>query len=303
MADIATIFDWLAFLATGLMAITIPTYAISVSFLGRETKRSLVELENRNEDLKKKTAELTNQVGTESGLVALKAEIASYEKDISRIKGRLRSLSVWGAFVYPFFSFGVALVCAGYGFAIYTNTLTAFYPALTVVYWGALSIAFSSIGIVFLGNTLFHVNQAALSPESLSTFRLSFDNGSTVKKFPVTVQNPQQPPLPTLVRLVIHNYGKELAENVMVMIFFPSDFTIQPGGSPVLVGVQPDYPSADYPGSQSVTALLQSMHEDTFSSIDVILTMPSQIGSKKVPVHIWEKRLGKNKYELTFEVA
>jgi len=292
LADILRIFDWLALLAIGMMSITIPTYAISVSFLGRESKRTLLDLERRRGDLEKKTKELTATVGTGPGLIALKAEIAQYEKDINQMKGRLTSLSVWGAFVYPVLCFAVALLSAGYGFLVYSNAISSFEPSLTGDAWVFFSIVFSLLGIVFLGNTLFRVNQAALSPETLSSFRVSFENGSTVERFPLST--------PSKASVLIHNFGKEMAENVMIMIFFPTGFTTQPGL--YSQGVQPPYPVMDYPGWPSVSAVFDDMHEDTINTMAIGLVTPTMRDKYKIPIYIWEKRLGKSVHELVIEV-
>src|SRR5690349_15295063 len=110
MADVSSIFDWLALLAIGLMALTIPTYAISVSVLGREKRRTIAEVERRAEDLEKKLKELTGGgVRDEAGIASLEREIADYKKDIKKIKGKVDSLSITTAFFLPFISFSISL--------------------------------------------------------------------------------------------------------------------------------------------------------------------------------------------------
>ena len=164
--------------------------------------------------------ELSTNVRTEQGLTARKNEIAQYGKDIQQINGRLRSLSVWGAFVYSFASFAIALFSSGYGFLVFSSAISSFLPSATGEFYAAISVLFSGLGIAFLANTLFRINQAALSPETLGSFRVSFENGSTVDKFPLSQ--------PRVVNIMIHNFGKEMAEDVMLMVYFPKEFTVQP---------------------------------------------------------------------------
>src|SRR2546426_7809916 len=80
LADASLLFDWLALLSIGLMSVTIPTYAISVTFLGRERKRAISERERRVAELEKKVRESTTHALTDPGVVALESEIDSYKK-------------------------------------------------------------------------------------------------------------------------------------------------------------------------------------------------------------------------------
>src|SRR2546426_11291818 len=88
LADVSLLFDWLALLAIGLMSVTIPTYAISVSFLGRERKRAISERERRVRELQKKVKEFTASAPTDPGVAALQSEIDNYKEEIKKIKGR-----------------------------------------------------------------------------------------------------------------------------------------------------------------------------------------------------------------------
>jgi len=89
MADTSLFFDWLVVLSIGLMSITVPTYAISVSIMGRERKRAILDRERRVEELEKKVHDLSTRLGTDPGVVALQGEIASYKKTSRRSEGGL----------------------------------------------------------------------------------------------------------------------------------------------------------------------------------------------------------------------
>ncbi len=57
------------------MSVTVPTYAISVSFMARERRRAISEREGRVKELKKKVQELGNRVEGDPGVVALQSDL------------------------------------------------------------------------------------------------------------------------------------------------------------------------------------------------------------------------------------
>ena len=87
----------LAYLAIGLMSITIPTYAISVSYLARETLRTIKDMEKRRRDLSEKLEELKKKLEQKPGVKELKSEIRAYEEEEKQLKDRLECLSAKGA--------------------------------------------------------------------------------------------------------------------------------------------------------------------------------------------------------------
>ncbi|OLB69369.1 hypothetical protein AUI06_09040 [archaeon 13_2_20CM_2_52_21] len=203
------------------MSVIIPTYAISVTFLGRERKRAISERERRVAELEKKVRESTTYALTDPGVVALESEIDSYKKEIKKIKGKVDSLSVYYACFLPLLCFMVSVLCAAYGLVLYTGAVVLTGPILPLFgsfYWGVLAVAFLLIGIVFVSNTLIQVNHAATNPETLSLFRVSFDTGSTAEGFAVS-QN-------VGVSMIVHNWGKEMAEKPHTQFYFPPGFQI-----------------------------------------------------------------------------
>ncbi len=286
MTDISFAFDWLAFLSIGLMSITVPTYTLSLGFLGRERRRTAALIENRQRDLKKKLGQISQTKTSQLGVESLKQEIKAYESDIRRYRSRLGALSITSAFVLPFFFFGVALVMAGYA--------NYFWPADQVLSrnYGFVSAYALFVGLVFLGRTLYAVQAATRRPETLAAFRVSFSSGLTAERFVIGEQRD--------VEIVLYNYGKEMAEHVLMMAFFPTTFQVlgTAGGSLVKQTTL-----ADHAGYVAASRTIEAIHEDILTPISVTLKMPNVSGTYEVPVKIWEGRLGKSEHKLTFEVA
>jgi ABC-type multidrug transport system fused ATPase/permease subunit len=265
--EIVRIFDWLALISVGLMSVTIPTYALSVSFLGRESRRTKLELERRKEELEKRTKELANAVRSEPGLSALKKEIAKYDEDIKRIESRLGSMSVRSAFVIPFVFFSGALVSTAFGLVRFVGTTLLALPSdpSAGLIWAGLAVVLLIGGMLWLGTTLYRINEAALNPETLSSFRMSFDTGATAEKFSAGEQK--------TIQLAVHNRGKEMAEDVQVQVYFPDEFAV-PGSER-----QGSSPGTTYPGRQTIQDEFDKLHEDVMRTIQVDnVRMPNAAG-------------------------
>lgn len=123
MEEMLQILLLIAYLAIGLMSITVPTYAISVSYLARETSKSMEEMRKRRKDLSEKLDELKKRLEIELGVESIKQEIEKYEMEEKELKNRLTCLSAKGAVGYPFLFFVFALVLAAYGIHILPQAL------------------------------------------------------------------------------------------------------------------------------------------------------------------------------------
>ena len=88
MPDASMIFDWLGILAIGLMSVTIPTYAISVAFMGRERKRAIFARERRAEELGKKIRELGSRPATDPVVVSPRARLTATRKTSRKSRGK-----------------------------------------------------------------------------------------------------------------------------------------------------------------------------------------------------------------------
>jgi hypothetical protein len=296
--NILQILNWLDLLSLSLLSITIPTYAISVAFLGRESRRSVWDREKKQKDLKKKLGAMSKQ--SQVGIEALEKEIDECQKDIQKLNGRWKELSVKRAFLYPFASFAVAFASSLCGISIFQPPPSNLY--LESIGAGVVSVLSLLYGSYRLYRSLCATNEAALSPETHAAIRASFHSGSTAETF-MHSQNGE-------LLIDIHNYGREMAEDTLVHLYLPPEFVVRrlsgPSRNPIAeiahAFVQPE--RADYAGYTTCEADIKEIHADMFELLSLgKVRMPRAPGRYDVPVRIWEKRLGRTQSALTFDVT
>lgn len=287
--------NWLCLLSISLLSITIPTYAISVAFLGRETRRSLWDRERRDEDLRKKLDALA--MSYEFSMAALNREIEEGMNDIVRLTKRSEQLSVKAAFVYPFVSFCVAFALGVFGVAVNQLAIGGEYLAVAT---GVVSTLLILYGSYRLYCSLRATNEAALAPEAHVGLRVSFLSGSTVWTFPHSKQRE--------VLITIHNYGREMAESVLVLLHFPSGFELSDLSGPSTYLEAASGRTFSQPVLSRFVGLtwgaeIKELHADIFKNFSLgNVSMPTRPGKYDVPVEVWEKRLGRSESVLTFYV-
>jgi hypothetical protein len=275
----------LAYLAIGLMSITVPTYAISVSYLARETSKTLEEMRERREELSENLDELRRKLKKEPGVEEIKKEIQRFEEEETELKGRLECLSVKGAVSYPFVGFVLGLLCAASG--IY------FFPESTSLLI-LPTILFVSYGLYRLAKSLLAIEQAALRPEEklLPTFRVSFASKSSIERFKAKEQK--------IIGFRISNYGKDVAEDVNVMVFFPPEFKVLKKPGYTIVPQGPAYRHAYHNAAKFRKKIL---YVELAAPFTVKAIMPDEPGIYPLPVCVRARVIGKSDHELTIEVV
>lgn len=284
MEEIFQILLLLAYLAIGLMSITVPTYAICVSYLARETSKTIEDIGKRRKDLSEKLEKLRRTLEKEPGVGGIKEEIKKYEDEETKLRFRMDSLSAKGAVGYPFTCFGLALFFSAWG--IYDSTLDAF------SFIG--SVIMIALGLYRLALSLQAVEQAALRPEErlLPEFRVDFPSGTAVERHKVGEEK--------TINVVVHNYGKEVAEDVDLMFFFPPEFRIKPSRGYRVIKQDPYSRYADF---NAACFDVKILHRALSLKFAISLKMPEKPGTFKIPVAIRARKIGYIDYELTIEVA
>src|SRR5712664_951163 len=243
--------------------------------MGRERRRAISERERRIKELKKKVQELSHRIEGDPGVLALKSEIDTYNKDIRKIKGRVDSLSVYYACFIPLFCFGTSIVLTAWGFFVFIGTVSPFlgFSAwISSILFGGWALLWLMLGVAFLSNTLIHVNRAATNPETLSALRLSFESGSTAEKFSAGQQQD--------VSFMLENFGKEMGEKVTAQIYFPDDFEVTaalqaPGAFPVSLNRQSSAAPMTYPNRMTASVMLENLHEDMSMMFGIKVNLPT----------------------------
>src|SRR4030043_52266 len=113
MADISQTFLLIATFDIALISIAIANFAVSASYLGRETRLTRRRLEKRKDQLDMKIKEL--QAKGKIELEDLKKEIRKAEKERNKLGQRILFLSWGGAVIIPCIFFIVSLLNAIYG--------------------------------------------------------------------------------------------------------------------------------------------------------------------------------------------
>jgi len=242
------------------------------------------DMKKRRKDLAEKLEQLRKKLEQEPGVEAIEREISKYKEEETELKNRLGCLSAKGAVGYPFASFMVALLSASYN--IYTSIVD-----LRIL---LLAIGAMSFGIYRLGKTLVAIERAALRPEEkfLPAFRVAFESGATIEKF--------KPSEEKAVPLLVYNYGKDAAENVEIMFFFPPQFGVLPQPSYSLVK-QPSFTT--YPEYNATVFRVEVFHVDIFMLFSVSAKMPDAVGRYEIPAIIRARRIGKSEHKLSIEIA
>jgi len=153
------------------MSITIPTFAIAVSYLGRETARSMKFLKSKRNEVERKLDEKMKSLGPrktrleeiEKDIEEMKKDIEKYRLEEQQFKDRINALSAKGTVLYPSFFFGLALLISAFGIYHYPEILVA--PSGAVVdYWQLILCAVGSIffGAIFLARSLKAIERASL---------------------------------------------------------------------------------------------------------------------------------------------
>ena len=285
MEEILQILLLLAYVAIGLMSITVPTYAISVSYLARETLKTLEDMRKRRRDLSEKLDELRKKLEEEPGVEGIKEEIEKFEEEEAELEDRLECLSAKGAVGYPFGAFALGLVCAAYGIYIFPENTSL--PILASI----ISIAY---GLYRLSKSLYAVEQAALRPEEklLPTFRVDFESGATVEKYKLGEEKK--------VGFHVHNYGKEMAEDLDIMIFFPPVFELLKMRG---YGIAKQGPKTRYPNYNAAEFDFKLIHVAFEMPLTVHVKMPQKPDIYKIPVAIRARKIGISDHQLTIEIV
>lgn len=284
MAAINELYMLVAYLAIGLMSITVPTYAIAVTYLARETSESRKDLRRRRKELADKLEELKKRLEDDAGVASIAEEIRKCEKEDEHLKNRQLCLSMKGAVALPFVSFLLALLIAAYGY----------YSGGDVVILMFLLISLS-MGVILLMKSLLAIEQAALRPEEvlLPDLKVTFDSGADTMSFKVSEEKS--------VGLLVTNLGKEIAEEVHVIYLFGPQFGIRQ-----IVGANyqaiTQGPTSPYPNHKAVAFKIGAVPVIFAVMTEVHLVMPDKSGTYDVQVEIRARRVGLLKSQLHFVI-
>jgi ABC-type multidrug transport system fused ATPase/permease subunit len=154
MAQELEILKIFADLSIFLASITIPTYAIAISFLGPEYNKMVDKVTKAKECLEK---ELREKAGTDSfKLEDLEQKIKDFHDREAKLRSRFNPLSLYPTIIFPNIFFIAALSCVLIG--IYLNA--------DFIYWIVSVIILISTGVLILEHSLSMIQKASKESRS-----------------------------------------------------------------------------------------------------------------------------------------
>jgi len=100
------------------------------------------------------------------------------------------------------------------------------------------------------------------------------------------------------ISVLIENVGEAIGEDLVAFIQFRPEFKVHPSREYEIV--KQGIPS-DYPGYNAVVSKTPSMHVGMCGVLKIRLTMPEKEDAYKVPVVIYERKIGKVEDKLVIE--
>ena len=292
---IESIFQTFVLLATFdtiLISVSIAIYAVSASYLGRETRLTRGRMEKRKQKLSQRVTELQAKG---LSIEDLKNEIDEAENDMTVLGRRSFLLSWIGAVIVPSIFFIASLIIAILG--MNTEVLQTELQAQDMFERQSLTYSASLLGFGFL-------------------FLMLVINAidSTAKKFPVpeievyfenetkTIESKRSTEVS--FNICVRNKGENTAIDLDVLVLFPPTFKPQPSeyGKYELVK-QARVKGIDFPDYTSAIIHRHSLHVETVMTEAVKSITPDEPKIYEIPVYIYERKTGLTKDKLTIQVT
>lgn len=198
----------LSYLDIALISITIAVYAISASYLGRETCRSISRKRRRVTELKENLSSLSTRMKNEEGIGGIQREISRYKKEQKNLERSLLWLSVKGAVYAPTAFFSASLLACAFGILEVLNAEISLASSVIVIVFGVLC----------LGKTLKSTEKAATAIPR-PKYEVFFKSTRLVTK-------QCKANTPSTFSLVFHNIGDERSEKPVMVLYFPKEIEI-----------------------------------------------------------------------------
>lgn len=276
----------LAYFNIALISVAIANFAVSASFLGRETQLSRRRMESKRAKLVEKLSKLKKEV-----------ELKEVEKQVKETKDERRRLSIrlfllsWlGAVVLPSIFFGFSFICAviGMNSEILPTNISQFVKQQTIIF----SIGAMGIGLMVLLFVIRTIDSAAREIP-LPEFKVYFENGLR------TIKCKKKEEKDNLLH--VENTGDVVAEDLLVFFLFPPEFVINERKFKYEVYKQS--PDSDHPSYTAAIVRPHNIHIGTTFVSEISIIMPEKEDVYDVFVEIYEKKMGVFKEKLSIEVT
>jgi len=282
-----------AYVAIGLLSITVPTFALGVAFVGREKSRISNDMEQIQG--RRKTLQATVEralVSSDERLVRSALDtVEEYEEQARKLARRLitlESLSAKRCVGYPSISFlGTIIAVAVFSYYTGDSQLAA------GLFVASLCLA---CGMFYLARSLVAIEQVATRAREsvLPLLRVSFERGIKAMQFKTREKRE--------VMISVWNDEDVNAEDVSVALMFSAEFKVLPSEAYAVVKTEPSEFFL-YPNSVSAQARFDRVYARSSEEFRVLLEMPEKPGTYLVPVEMREKEIGRVYSELRIEIS
>ena len=275
----------LAYFDIALISIAIANYAISASYLGRETRLSRRRMERKRQQL----LENLRRLKKEAQIKDVKKELKESEAEKKRLGTRIFLLSWLGAVISPSTFFICSFVSAviGMNSEVLLQNNSQFLQQQVMIF----SIGTMSIGLMVLLFVVRTIDSAA-KKIPVPEFEVSFDKG--FRKIKCKSKEKKK------VMLRIANKGEDIAERMHIFFCFPPSFKVHEGIGYTIFeqGLE-----TDTPGYNAAIFHTDLIHIDTTSYYPILVTFPEEKDIYGIPIRIYERKTGKHKDKLEVEIV
>jgi len=274
----------LAYFDIALLSIAVANYAVSTSYLGRETRLSRRRMERKRQQL----LENLRKLKKEAQVRDVKKELKELEDEEKGLGVRIFLLSWWGAVISPGAFFILSFVGCVIGMnsdVLQTNQPQFLQQQLMIFSSGTISIGLMIL--LFVVRTIDSAAKRIPVPE----FEVSFAGGTKTLKCKSKAKQEISPR--------IANKGEDVAEQMHIFFCFPPSFEID---EKIGYSVFKQTEETDTPDHIAAIAHTDLLHIDTTNYYPISVTVPEEKDSYLIPVRIYERKTGKHKDELKIEV-
>ena len=284
---ISQTFLLLATFDIALVAVAIANYAVSASYLGRETRLSRWRMDKRKQKLSKKIKELASA----NQFSEIEKELKDTKKSVFELRLDLFFLSWLGAVVLPLVSFCASICLAAIGM-----NLEGIVAQSEIQYWQQELLVYTSLtlagGFSVLLLVIYEIDSAARRIP-LPKIEVYFEKQDlSVKRKKNTV---------TQIFAWFKNVGEDLAEDLVVFLHFPPTFSIYDS-------VEYDKSKqfdvgTDFPNYIAVVYDRDVLHIDELDGSQISLKTPDEAGKYEIPVYVYERKSGLTKANLIVDIT
>lgn len=286
LENIFQTFLLLAYFNIALLSITIANYAVSASYLGRETRLSRRRIEKEKQELLEKIGKLKE----EDQIEEVREQIKESDAKRRRLSVRIFLLSWLGAVILPSIFFLLSFGSAVLGM----NSDILPYPMFLQQQLMISSVGTISIGFMILLYVIRTIDSAARKIP-IPEFIVDFDGLRSVKCKSKEKKE---------ITLCVTNKGEDIAENPVIFVCFPPEFEVHlnpPHDYYILKqSVESNHP--DY--NAAIFQRVDTIHTDITLALCILLTVPEKEGVYKIPIEIHERKIvGVYKDKLEIEIV